>query len=93
MNAIIFTKDQRDNVYRLLNKFYDASPYGSYKNFKTTEGRNIALSELKNDLFALSTTVMTDVIYKDLIEFIFSNMSDSILIREIMKDEMPTGKP
>lgn len=87
MKGIVLTAKQRGTLYDLINEFYDKSSYGSFKNFKTEEKCNIVDSEIGNDLFMLSPTVMDVPIYSDLKEFIFSKMTTPLLMGEIFMED------
>ena len=86
MQGIVFTKQEKIKLYKLINQFYNGSSHGSFKKFQSKEKRNIVLMPIKGNLFVLSFTFLNDTTYADLKKHILNNME--FRIRTIKPDEI-----
>ena len=87
MKAIVLTTKEKTQLFELINEFYSESKYGSWDAFKATEKRDIVLMPILNDLHILSSSVLNDKGYKELIAYILNSMK--LDVRFIDPSELP----
>jgi len=92
MKGIVLTEIEKNGVFNLIKEYYEGTNYGSFANFTQQEKRNIVAMPLKNDLFTLSDTVLTDPIYAELKEFIISKDLCDFVVRDIQQDELKNNE-
>ena len=91
MIAIVLTQQQNTDLFDLIEEYFTGTDYNSFANFKVQENRNIVTMKIKNDLFVLSPTVLTDPIYAELKDFILSK-TEMIEPRTIEQSELLTDE-